>query len=113
MVIKAHVRSIGKPLRTPRKQQSLNFTALLKEQHPELWVGQTAIALPFKVQRDRTFDGVELTFSAEAREWMEVHTPSAKLSLQPIHTPTESWEVAVVTFTSVPHATRFKSKWSL
>jgi transcriptional regulator with XRE-family HTH domain len=113
LVVKSHIRSIVKPLRIPRKQQSLDVTALLKEQHPELWDGQTAIALPFKVQRDRTLDWVDITFSAEAQEWMEVHTPSAKLSLQPMYTPNGSWEVAVVTFTSVRHATQFKSRWSL
>lgn len=97
-----------------KKEQPIDMTAFVKEQHPHLGVGDTALLLDAEMKRGRTYSEVNfrLEFGSEVEEWVSAHTPSAKLSLQRVRIPTGEREVPVVTFSKVVEAVYFKMRWA-
>ncbi|WP_205772381.1 helix-turn-helix domain-containing protein [Microvirga calopogonii] len=98
---------------------TVDVEGLVKQQHPELGIGETAIILPIEIGRGRTYaelfslpeDLLALCLSDEARHWMEDHAPSAKFSLVRIETSAGEREVAVVSFSNLAEAVHFKLRW--
>jgi transcriptional regulator with XRE-family HTH domain len=95
-----------------RPEQPFDVTALLKEQNPDLGIGETALVLPFEVKQGDFYKGVvEVGFSEEVREWLEFNKSSAKLSIETVTTPNGERAVAIVSFGSVTDAVHFKLRW--
>jgi transcriptional regulator with XRE-family HTH domain len=101
-------------------EKSFELEMLVKEQHPELKIGDTALMLPFEIKRGKTYtslfepspDLLEQCLSNEARDWLSEQANPVIFSLKRIETPSGDREIGVAIFASLVDAVHFKFRWS-